>query len=145
MASVTAFLIFCQAATSANTSTHPRSNASTDAEFLRVLKAMIQVESGGDPEAVGDGGRAIGILQIHRGYWADATRFLGVSWPYSDAKDPVKAAAAVRAYCEHYARHYGRPWTAETISRIHNGGPRGWEKQATIRYYRKVQAAMSAS
>lgn len=132
MASLTAFLILCQA-TSANPQPDP---------FARVLKAMIQVESKGDPEAIGDKGRAIGVLQIHRDYWKDATGFLGVSWPYEDARDPVKAAAACRAYTAHYARVQHLPWTAETIARIHNGGPRGWEKPATIRYYRKVRAAM---
>lgn len=128
MSTVTAFLLVCQAATSAND------------PFPAVLKAMIYVESRGDPLAVGDGGRAIGVLQIHKDYWRDATGFLGVDWPYSDARDPVKAAAAVRAYCEHYAKAYNRPWTAETISRIHNGGPLGWKKRATIRYYRKILA-----
>lgn len=134
MASLTAFLLVCQAATSANQQPDP---------FARALKAMIQVESKGDPEAIGDGGRAIGVLQIHRDYWTDATSFLGVSWPYSDARDPVKAAAAVRAYTAHYAAHYGRPWTAETIARIHNGGPRGWEKASTRPYWAKVKAAMA--
>lgn len=118
--------------------------ATSDANdpFPQVLRAMIQVESGGDPEAIGDGGRAIGVLQIHRAYWIDAMKALGRDWPYEDAKDPVKAVAACRAYCWRYARHYNRPWTAETIARIHNGGPRGWDKPATIRYYRKVQAAI---
>ena len=29
-----------------------------------VVAALIQVESGGDPAAVGDGGRSVGILQM---------------------------------------------------------------------------------
>lgn len=136
MASVAAFLIACQVVTSANP------EAAIDAEFLRAVRAMIQVESGGDPYVVGDGGRAIGPLQIHRAYWIDATRLLGVDWPYSDARNPVKAVVACRAYTSHYAKQYKRPWSPETIARIHNGGPRGWEKPATIRYYRKVRKAM---
>jgi hypothetical protein len=130
MASIASILILCQAATSAND------------PFFRVARAIMQVESGGDPCAVGDGGRAIGPYQIHRAYWADGTRFLGVDWPYERARCPVASLAVVRAYTQHYARHYKRPWDAETISRIHNGGPRGWQKAATVRYWAKVRAAM---
>ena len=126
MTSLTAFLIVCQL------------GATTD-PFPRTLKAILLVESGGDPNAVGDGGRAIGPYQIHRAYWSDATRLLGVSWPYSDARDPLKAAAAVRAYTEHYARHYRKPWTAETIARIHVGGPRGPFRKSSIPYWKKVK------
>ena len=130
MSTITAFLLLCQATTSAND------------PFPATLKAILWVESSGNPEAIGDGGRAIGPYQIHRAYWTDATRVLRVDWPYSDARDPVKAAAAVRAYTAHYAAHYRQPWTAETIARIHNGGPRGWEKASTLVYWAKVAAAM---
>ncbi len=132
MASLTAFLVVCQAA-----------SVSGD-PFPAVLRAICLVESGGDPEAVGDGGRAIGPYQIHRAYWSDATRLLGVDWPWSDARDPVKAAAAVEAYTRHYARHYCRPWTPETIARIHNGGPTGWRKAATRGYWRRVARRLAS-
>jgi hypothetical protein len=115
-----------------------------DPEFLRAAKAIMQVESGGDPQALGDGGRAAGAYQIHRAYWADAMRILGQDWPYEQARNPDKALQAVYAYTRHYARLYHRPWCAETIARIHNGGPRGWQKQATLIYWRKVEIALRA-
>ncbi len=130
MCTVTAFLNVCQAA------------APSD-PFPATARAILYVESAGDPCAVGDGGRAIGPYQIHRAYWSDACRFLGVVWPYSDARDPVKALAAVHAYTSHYARHYARPWTPETIARIHNGGPLGWRKPATQAYWRRVRARLA--
>lgn len=139
MSTITAFLLLCQAATLPS-----ERRPTSDDPFPRVLKAILWAESRGDPNAVGDGGRAIGPYQIHRAYWSDATRLLGVSWPYSDARDPVKAAAAVRAYCAHYARHYGRPWTPETIARIHNGGPRGWQKKSTRTYWGEIRRWMDA-
>lgn len=113
-----------------------------DAEFLRTANAIMAVESGGDAYAVGDGGRAIGCYQIHRAYWLDAMRILGEDWPYSDARDPVKAMAAVRAYTKHYARVAGVKWNAQNISRIHNGGPLGWKRPATLRYWQRVKAVM---
>lgn len=137
MSIVAAVLIVCQATTAPT-------QQSAD-PFARALKAMVQVESRGNPNAVGDGGRAIGVLQIHHGYWQDGTRFLGVSWPYSDARDPAKAEAVVLAYTQHYAKANRLPWTVEVIARIHNGGPRGMQKQATIRYYRMVQKMMEVN
>lgn len=127
MPTVVSILILCQAATD---------------PFPAVAKAIAWQESRGDPHAVGDGGRAIGLYQIHRAYWQDGTRILGVSWPYADARDPVKALAVVRAYTQHYAQHHRRPWNAETIARIHNGGPMGWKKRATLKYWTKVKAQM---
>jgi len=129
MSTITAFLLVCQL----GTPTDP---------FPATHRAIIWVESKGDPNAIGDGGRAIGPYQIHRAYWSDATRLLGVSWPYSDARDPLRAAMAVRAYTEYYARHYKRPLTAETIARIHNGGPTGWRKRSTLPYWSRVRAVM---
>lgn len=113
-----------------------------DAEFLRVAKAIMQIESGGDPQAVGDHGKAIGPYQIHRRYWIDATGFMGQDWPYWQAKDPAKALAAMYAYTKHYARRYHRPWNAETIARIHNGGPNGWKRAATWNYWTKTEKTM---
>jgi len=58
MSTVTALLLVCQAA----------SPESADARFLRVAKAIMWVESKGDPQAVGDGGKALGPYQIHKAY-----------------------------------------------------------------------------
>ena len=37
-----------------------------------LLAAMVMVESGGDVNAVGDGGASVGPLQISQGYFTDA-------------------------------------------------------------------------
>lgn len=117
-------------------------SACTDTEFLAVCRAMIWVESRGDPEAVGDGGRSIGPLQISRPYWADACRILGVKWPYEKAKDPVYAITALYHYSRHYCRAAGIEWTPENIARIHNGGPDGWVQVCTEPYWRTVRNEM---
>lgn len=41
----------------------------------RVLEAIAQVESRGDPTAVGDGGRAVGAYQMHPAAWRDANAY----------------------------------------------------------------------
>ncbi len=106
-------------------------------EFL--LDAIAQVESNNNPDAVGDGGRAIGAYQIHRPYWQDGIRVLGVDWDYQDATDPHKAKQVVRAYlC-----HYGGDVSLLDMARIHNGGPNGHKKEATLEYSRKVEAILA--
>jgi len=115
--------------------------ASEEDPIERLLDAIAQVESRSERDAVGDGGRAIGVYQIHRRYWQDGTRILGVNWSYRDAKDPAKARQVVRAYL----RHYGRDRSLIDMARIHNGGPRGHTRQATRDYARKIEAILAGS
>ena len=37
-----------------------------------------------------------------------------------------------------YTQKYGEEFTAEEMSKIWNGGPKGPDKQATVKYWRKV-------
>jgi len=105
----------------------------------RLLDAIALVESRHNPAATGDNGRAVGVYQIHPAYWADGTRILGVDWDYRQARDPHKARQIVRAYLRHYGG--GRPLL--DLARIHNGGPRGHEKAATLAYARKIELALN--
>lgn len=112
-------------------------------QLERTLDAICMVESsGGRDTRDGDGGKAVGIYQIWRPYWLDGCRFLGVDWPYSDARDPAKARQVVRAYVTGYQRARGYPATPETWARLHQGGPRGPEKASTVAYWRKIRAVM---
>jgi len=105
----------------------------------KLLDAIARVESRNNPAAVGDGGRAVGVYQIHRSYWAKGTEILGVSWDYRDARDPQKARQVVRAYLS----YYGRGKTLLDMARIHNGGPRGYVKAATLSYARKIEQVLN--
>lgn len=107
----------------------------------RLLDAIAQVESRSNRNAVGDGGRAIGVYQIHRRYWQDGTRILGMDWPYEDAANPAKARQVVRAYL----RHYGKDRSLLDMARIHNGGPNGHKKESTQDYAKKISAVMDSA
>lgn len=107
------------------------------AEVDQLLAAIATVESGNDSNAVGDAGKAIGVYQIHKVYWQDAVEFdktLGGS--YQDCYAPDYARRVVLAYLKRYAPAGA---TQETLARIHNGGPRGYLKKATLKYWAKVQ------
>jgi hypothetical protein len=108
-------------------------------DIERLLDAIARIESHCDPNAVGDGGRALGAYQIHRVYWEDGTALLGVDWPHRDATDPKKARRVVKAYL----LHYGNGKSLIEMARIHNGGPCGYRKKATVCYARKILADRS--
>ena len=117
-----------------------------------LFNAIRQVETGGerDPRyAVGDGGTSFGPYQIRRNYYFDAVqhnphlqdggkRFQSVmgagSYAYSER--------VIQAYMDRYAteRRLGHPATDEDIARIHNGGPNGYRRHSTLKYWRKVEA-----
>lgn len=118
--------------------TPPTAGASQEDPMDRLLDAIAVVESHDNPGAVGDHGRALGMYQIHRSYWAEGTELLGVTWKYRDARDPQKARQVVRAYLS----YYGRGKTLLDMARIHNGGPRGYQKAATLAYARKIEQVL---
>jgi len=101
----------------------------------RLLDAIAAVESCNKAEAIGDKGLAIGTYQIHRDYWEDGTRFLGVSWDYQKAFDREKSRKVVKAYL----LYYGKDKDLIEMARIHNGGPKGYMKKSTLSYARKIK------
>lgn len=99
-----------------------------------LLDAIEQVESGGDPNAIGDNGEAVGAYQIHKIFVRDVNRILGrKEYEYDDRLDRNKS----RQMAEIYLRHYGG--TAEEMSRKFNGGPQGHKKESTKKYWLKVK------
>lgn len=110
-----------------------------------VLDAIRQVETGGHPDpsnAVGDGGKALGPFQIHRVYWEDAVAhdpsLTAQGQSYESVRDVAYAERVILAYW----RRYAPSWDAQALSRIHNGGPKGHKRKATLGYWGKVQAAL---
>lgn len=109
----------------------------SESDMVRLLAVIKQVESGGNPNAIGDQGKALGAYQIWKSYWQDSK----VSGCYQDCKDPKYSESVVRAYLARYAPKRGTV-TLEMLARIHNGGPRGYLKPATLKYWHKVQRVL---
>lgn len=96
------------------------------------------VESSGRTGPIlGDGGAALGPLQIHRACWQDAN----LPGKYEDCADLEYSKRVFRAYMSRYAtsRRIGRAVTDEDRARIWNGGPNGYKKSATVKYWNKVK------
>lgn len=110
----------------------------------KLILAIIMIESGGDPKAVGDNGLAFGILQIHQAYCIDASQYANKPWKHEDAFDHLTAIEMFKAYMGRYAtpERLGRDVTAEDIARIHNGGLYGYKRSSTDAYWAKVKAKL---
>jgi soluble lytic murein transglycosylase-like protein len=107
--------------------------------LTNLITALIAVESSGNDLAIGDQGRAIGCLQIHRAVVLDVNRFTGSHYRHQDMTNRATARKVCQAYLEHYGR---RGATTEQLARRWNGGPTGDRKTATLPYWRKVEKAM---
>ena len=101
---------------------------------------MYAVESNRGKNLVGDGGKAIGPYQIWREYWQDAVEFdKTIGGKYEDCMNKAYAEKIVRAYWKRYAP---KGATLEQLARIHNGGPKGHTRTATLKYWQKIVKAM---
>lgn len=115
--------------------------AITPAEIERLLPALEQVESRGNPRAVGDYVKgvpqAVGILQIWPVMVQDVNRISGKAYTLNDRYSPAKSREMARIYF----RHYGKKWTVEQASRHWNSGPN--KTAGTDGYWEKVKKELS--
>jgi len=112
--------------------------------IIRLIPLLIAVESRGNPTARGDNGASVGILQIQAGCIQDVNRIYktNYTWPKHalNAHTAQKICHLYLAYWgEQYERVIGRKASMETLARIWNGGPNGWNKRQTQKYWRKVK------
>ena len=115
------------------------------AEHRAFLDALAQVESGGKDDAVGDNGKAIGRMQIWEIYHTDAMAHApGIAGEYADCKGKAYAERVVMAYLHRYGKKALADKNYEKLARIHNGGPRGHTKRATLKYWAKVSKALAS-
>ena len=102
-------------------------------------RALHQVESSGRHGAIlGDNGKSLGPLQISRAYWQDAR----VGGSYEQVTDLSYARRVATAYFKRYAPAAWESGDVETLARVHNGGPAGARKPATLPYADKVRRVM---
>lgn len=104
----------------------------------KVIDAIIFVESSGRDDVIGDGGEAVGCLQIHRRMVRDVNRILGYKeFSYEDRKNRERSIEMMKIYIDHYNLE-----SPEMIARCWNGGPNGHKKPATDAYWARVEATL---
>jgi hypothetical protein len=101
------------------------------------FSALHVVETSGRTGAIlGDNGKALGPLQIHRAYHSDSR----VPGAYERVADLEYSKRVASAYFKRYAPEAWAKGDVEVLARVHNGGPRGASKPATLGYGRRVAA-----
>lgn len=108
-----------------------------------VISVLVQVESNGDPAAVGDDGRAVGILQMHAIALDEANRLEAIAarrenrqprrWSDTDRYDPAANLDMAFVTLEH---HYRRGVTDPVDLACRWNRPDG---SASQRYRNRVQ------
>jgi hypothetical protein len=123
------------------------SEASGDTWNRRVLLDAIRFVESGNRDNVpdGDDGKAIGPYQIHKVYWFDANEFdQSLGGTYQQCRKRDYAERVIDAYMR---RHAKRAWAigdGQTIAKVHNGGPKGHQKNATKGYWQRVRKQLPA-
>ena len=111
-----------------------------DAAFFRAIRAVESTDGRyfGDQ----DGGTSHGPYQISLAYLRDANEYAGTNWTLRQVVDSDDIARQVM--CAYWNRYVpkDRPVTYEILARIHNGGPKGHEKESTLPYWEKVKKEM---
>ena len=108
--------------------------------MLSLFMACAFVESGLNPNAVGDNGKSVGIVQIQKTVVDDVNDFLRkkgslTCYTYEDRKSVAKSYKIFKLYLERWAD--GK--SLEVKARIWNGGPKGYLKKATKPYWKRVE------
>ncbi len=116
------------------------SSSMTPLEF-GIWTVESQRHTGGPDCPKGDGGEALGPMQIHRCAWED------VQLPgefYEDCAELDYSVVVFGRYMDRYAtsRRLGYPPRDEDRARIWNGGPNGFKEEATVVYWNKVKAVL---
>ena len=108
-----------------------------------LLEKIRFVESGGSTSLAinGDNGRAGGPLQIHPCVVDDVNFYCDTNYTYADRYDLEKAKEIARLYINWWLKINRE----EIAARIWNGGPRGWEKESTEKYWEKVRNGLQAA
>lgn len=104
-----------------------------------LLAALIAVESGGRDHAIGDGGRAVGPLQIHAGVVEDVNRRYGTHYRHSAMTNRSDAVQV----CRLYLRIYAPGASDEVAARVWNGGPQGARRASTLGYWSRVRRQLA--
>jgi len=101
-----------------------------------LLEKIVIVESGGQTDPPdGDGGLAVGILQIHHCVVTDVNRLYGTDFTDEDRRDIEKSKQIAKLYLTYWLNYHKE----EICAKIWVGGPDGWMQECTENYWQKVK------
>ena len=113
-----------------------------------LLNALIFIESRGNDSAIGDrhlvGNEAVGALQIRPIMVREVNRILKIQGKTErfDLKDRFDREKSIHMFMIWKEFHH-RDSSPEKIARNWNGGPNGYKKDRTIKYWNKIEKQLN--
>ena len=113
-----------------------------------LLTALIFVESRGNDSAIGDrhlvGNEAVGVLQIRPIMVREVNRILKIQGKTErfDLKDRFDRQQSIRMFMV-WKNYHHKDSEPEVIARNWNGGPKGYKKDRTIKYWNKIEKQLN--
>jgi len=113
-----------------------------------LLTALIFVESRGNDSAIGDrhlvGNEAVGALQIRPIMVREVNRILKIQGKTErfDLKDRFDRQQSIRMFMV-WKNYHHKNSEPEVIARNWNGGPKGYKKDRTIKYWNKIEKQLN--
>jgi hypothetical protein len=111
-------------------------------DLNHIVKVLRQIESHNEPSAIGDNGKAFGVLQIHKIYVQEVNNRFGTTYTHKEMFQENCAEEVFFLYMEfaieRFERKYKRPVAEQDVVRMHNGGAfQGHRIESTKKYYNK--------
>jgi hypothetical protein len=104
----------------------------------RLWRAVCKVESHGNPRAVGDRGKSVGIAQISRAMVKECNRLVGKKkFTLTDRWSVHKSKKMFNLYMSQWPKA-----SVKVKAMRWNGGPKGDHKVAALRYWKKIKRRM---
>ena len=117
-----------------------RDTCDTDSDFIN---AIGHIETLNTDSLIGDSGRAFGRYQIHDVCVTGSGLKDLLNYQHKDMFDSVKAErvfwAVMGINCHVYAQKYGKYPNYGELARMWNGGPNGYQNEATLNYLKKFE------
>ena len=107
-----------------------------DSELFCSVMAIASVESGFDPQMVGDGGDSIGMMQINTRWHTGRMEALGVT----DLTDPVQCAAVAVDYLQELGESLDAGPGEHQLYVGYNCGPSRAKRTSSTAYSREIMA-----
>jgi hypothetical protein len=84
-------------------------------------------------------------LQIRDICIEDVNRIYGTNYRKKDAYDLSTSRRIAWLYLDYWGKKAKTNPDYETLARIWNGGPNGWKKHSTLKYWKKVKKELEAN